>query len=64
MATKNSTDPVKKATTPRTKRVELALTKDQLKAIEAAFGPDVAKKMSGLVVAKTGSSVYSHPVMN
>lgn len=64
MATKNATDSVKKATAQRTKRVELTLTKEQLTAIEAAFGPDVAKKMSGLVVAKTGASVYAHPVMN
>ncbi|MFP8835919.1 hypothetical protein ACLIJR_16780 [Hydrogenophaga sp. XSHU_21] len=64
MATKKVADPVKKATAQRTKRVELALTKEQLTAIEAAFGPDIAKKMSSIAVAKTGASIYSHPVMN
>lgn len=64
MATNKVADPVKKATAQRTKRVELTLTKAQLTAIEAAFGPDIAKKMSSIAVAKTGASIYSHPVMN
>lgn len=64
MATSKSTAPAKKSTQPRTKRVEISFTKEQIKAVEAVFGPEIAKKMTGLVVAKTGASVYSHPVMN
>lgn len=64
MATSKVAAPVKKTAAPKTKRVELTLTKEQLTAIEAAFGPEVAKKMSSIAVAKTGASIYSHPVMN
>lgn len=64
MATNKVADPVKKATAQKTKRIELTLTEAQLTAIEAAFGPDIAKKMSSIAVAKTGASIYSHPVMN
>ncbi len=64
MAASKPAVPAKKPAAPKTKRVELTLTKEQLTAIEAAFGPEIAKKLSSIAVAKTGTSIYSHPVMN
>lgn len=45
-------------------KTEIKLTDEQRKAIEKAFGPEIAKKVDSIVITQAGSGIVSMLVVN